>query len=239
MKKKTAEQSTSQLLSSPAASSSLPVTNRKKRKALVLFDDDDEDVKNELCTVSSSTKITAKPDVKKLRRVEVADMFGNEPAVKPTNETIVTELDVSILEDLNASIFEEEAATGQPPSPANKRQRPPEKVVPQISPRELDIDLKVLIEKESHFKDEKKSIETKSPAKEHEPKVVATPSLSSSFKRKQISKSSNETDSVETDEDRQEKRRNVAISYQHFKNRGGPVHPGSKEIPKVNINIYI
>lgn len=43
------------------------------------------------------------------------------------------------------------------------------------------------------------------------------------------------TSDSQQDEDRHERKRQVAIMYQKFKNRGGASNPGSKEIPEVSI----
>lgn len=267
------------LLPSPPAP-----TNRKKRKALVISDDEDDAIvasdrqkstksspaaaASKRPTTIGATKKSTKPDLKKLRRVDVADMFGTEPAVKPTNETIAAaELDVSILDDLNESIFEEEAAAAasatKNESPTKRRQRSqsrtpqkmesdrrhrsqsrtPQKIGPP--PCKLNDDFKIPKKEETDDNAINGTIEMKTPTKKKDaPPTTPVPSSSSSSssnrrKRTATKAAHDDPDVVETDEDRQEKRRHVAILYQQYKNRSGPAHPGSKEIPKVHYIIFL
>lgn len=186
----------------------------KKRKIQVLSSDSEEEKEHKpRPRKEKKTNETPKKNLKPLNNLEAA--FGNTPVkqkkievVKSKNEEKKSETELGVHGD------------------------------PAFDETLLDLDNE-LLEQNAEILD--KTIE------EALAKNAATPSVNDSEKGilmgsegtpKRKRKHSETGEEVDNDQERYEKRRQSALLYQKYLQRGGPKHPGSKEVPKVRFLLF-
>lgn len=193
----------------PASDSSTP---HVKKRAHQIIDSDDENAnvtpkkKINLATLKNRVSSTAAPPGK---AVNIADVFGSAPIKRVERPKVVKKPNETLPEIDIDSLFDD------------------------------DFGMEVVDEHLLNGSKKSETVDTnnKSPAKmnvEHTEVIEGTPDAKPKGKPKTPKTMNFNTSDSQQDEDRHERKRQVAIMYQKFKNRGGATNPGSKEIPKVS-----
>ncbi|XP_052869207.1 replication factor C subunit 1 [Anopheles cruzii] len=191
-----------------------------KKRRVIESDDERSPVKNK--------PLEAKPNVSKLKPVNVSDVFSSAPVKRVDLPKIPKKKTLEPIEQLQLETEDDEVIPETPP-PAKKSHRKDqngnEREVEKVRTPEKKEKLASTVEKK-----------LKTEEANTKPDVKESPEAETSKGRKRSdpdsSRSKDLNESVLTDEERYERKRMSAILYQKFKNRGGPANPGSKEIPE-------
>lgn len=204
------------------------VSNKKSNKRRIIESDDEED------QLPKKTNKQKTPEPKKeLKIVDPKNVFGNKAIVRvprkvPPPKKTLTQEEIAFHsdEELEKTLLTlDTSALMDDFNEKNRTKKTPEKIKEERN--------KTPIKKnKTPVKEEPKKNKTpvKIEIKEEAKKTVKTPS--GSAKKPSKPKKDDLNESSQTDEERHEKKILTAILYQKYKNRGGAINPGSKEIPK-------
>lgn len=196
--------------------------NKKSNKRSILDSDEEEEV-------PKTTKKPKTPEPKKdLKLVDQKVIFGNKPVVRiprkvPTPKKTLTEEEIAIHsdEELEKTLLSLDTSVLMDDFNEKIKKKTPVKKTPQK-----------VKEERNRTPAKEETIKIKTPVKieiKEEVKKSRTPSGSA---KKPKPKKDDLAESSQTDEERHEKKILTAILFQKYKNRGGAINPGSKEIPK-------
>lgn len=239
-------------------------TKPKKRRIIESSDEDepkplngkDEPISSKLSKLSSKT-----PEGKKLKPVDISNVFGSGPAKRIEKEKkdikpIKSEIDVydADTDEMEIMDIDDEA---EPESCKKSIPRREEKVKEEKKTPEKEEAVlkskdniktppkaKMKTEKASPKKekqDEKK--ERKRTPKYEESHTDKKNNKTPTSKKKQMKQIDDDSEldrSVyDPDQEKHERRRAAAMLYKQMQNRGGPANPGSKEVPKGKPNCLV
>ncbi|KAJ6628243.1 Replication factor C subunit 1 [Pseudolycoriella hygida] len=184
-------------------STNIPSSSNKRR--IVYSDDEDNTPSKKKPNLSKSVKVEDRKDQPKLKLVEdVTDVFGDKPIKRFEKPVLSKTMTEKEINDHFMDDFDISAVADFDVGSVESKTNEVAKEVKD----EDQMDVSVIEGTPNVSKSKKQSDKRKS---------AKNPSLDSS---------------VLSDEDRQERKRHAAILYQQFKNRSGPLHHGSKEVPE-------
>ena len=220
-------------------------TASKSKKRRVIISSDEDEPKE---TASKASK----PNLKKLKTVDVGGVFGSEPVKRVEKEKKVkpkiTDADKSLLEtdDIDFADIDESALVVKA-----EEKTPPEKPKTNNNSPSFKSPQKAKVDEKSLERSTNKSPKKTPPPKErsNSKDVVETPEnrkrpkqAESSGKKSTKKPATNEDidySVYDPDQERHEKKRQTAALYHKMKNRGGPANPGSKPLPKGKANCLL
>uniref|UniRef100_A0A182NQL7 Replication factor C subunit 1 n=1 Tax=Anopheles dirus TaxID=7168 RepID=A0A182NQL7_9DIPT len=215
---------------SKPAEKEVPSTKALKKRRVIESDDEEKSpVKRKV--------ENSKPMPEKLKPVNVTDVFSSAPVKRVELPKIPKKKTLDLVDPVKEEALEEDGVIPVTPQPDKKMvkkdrnanesnvKKTPEK--PKVSPPEKKA---VKREKSEEPETKQKKTPVKQKSLDESPKSEKPKPKKTAENGAGGSKDLN--DSMLTDEERHERKRMSAILYQKFKNRQGPVNPGSKEIPE-------
>lgn len=209
-------------------SSSKAATN-KKRRVIVSSDEEDEKPKvdKDKSTLASKAAKLSISKEKKLKEVDVKDLFGDIPKRIEKERKPKKIKEKELLNDVDEDLFEIAEKLASPPKPEKPKESEKKTKTTPISKEAKQSPAKVKTEKVSPLKESKRN-------RNDTEKANKTPTSNKKPPAKKQKSAEEDLDiSVyDPDQERHERKRAAAMLYKSFQNRAGPSKPGSKEIPK-------
>ncbi|KRT81463.1 AAA protein [Oryctes borbonicus] len=191
------------------------VTIKTKKRKIIDSDSDDESKK------TKANKESTKPERNKLQKVNAADIFGSTPIKQTKVEKKETHHDKSS----EKTPLVKHKTKSKAKTPLKLETELGIHDDPEFEQVLLDLDNDILLNNVNALdKTVEEALNNPTNSMSTHKRNTTTP------KRK--SKVDEESDELDKDQERYEKRRHSALLYQKYLNRSGPAHHGAKEYPK-------